>query len=268
TTVALDNNPGMGALDFSFGEALPVISGTLAFDTLDLRSFLSAFTPLAPTGEAGPGEIDTSFADKINLDLRVSAAHATAGPVQLADVAATAQVKNGLAVFDISDASAFGGNIQSSLRFDRKLEGTQVEIRLLASDVDGGAFATAAGMTRLVPVGTATVSVILKGPGKSWNSIFENADGSVSATVGPGALTGLNLPAFLKRTDQGGFFALDDVADGTLPIDGAEIKASISKGVARLDKAEANSAKSKIWLSGIASYAGRGLALSGGIVQP
>ncbi|RVC54975.1 AsmA family protein [Mesorhizobium sp.] len=265
TTVALDNNPGMGALDFSFSEALPVISGTLAFDTLDLRSFLSAFTPITPTGEAGPGEIDTSFADKINLDLRLSAAHATAGPVQLADVAATAQVKNGLAVFDISDASAFGGNIQSSLRFDRKPEGTQVEIRLLASDVDGGAFATAAGMTRLVPVGTATVSVILKGPGRSWNSIFENADGSVSATVGPGALTRLNLPAFLKHTEQGGFFALDDVADGTLPIDGAEIKASISKGVARLDKAEANSAKSKIWLSGIASYAGRGLALSGGV---
>ena len=76
------------------------------------------------------------------------------------------------------------------------------------------------------------------------------------------------MPAFLKHTEQGGFFALDDVADGTLPIDGAEIKASISKGVARLDKAEANSAKSKIWLSGIASYAGRGLALSGGVIQP
>jgi len=268
TAVALDNNPGMGALDFSFGEALPVISGTLAFDTLDLRSFLSAFTPLAPAGETGPGEIDSSFADRINLDLRLSAAHATAGAIQLADVAATAQVKNGLAVFDISDASAFGGNIQSSLRFDRKPEGTQVEIRLLASDIDGGAFGTAAGMTRLVPASTGTVSVILKGPGKSWSSIFENADGSVSATFGPGALSGLNLRAFLKHSEQGGFFALDDVADGTLPIDGAELKASISKGVARLDKAEANSAKYKIWLSGIASYAGRGLALSGGIIQP
>jgi AsmA protein len=268
TAVALDNNPGMGALDFSFGEALPVISGTLAFDTLDLRSFLSAFTPLAPAGETGPGEIDSSFADRINLDLRLSAAHATAGAIQLADVAATAQVKNGLAVFDISDASAFGGNIQSSLRFDRKPEGTQVEIRLLASDIDGGAFGTAAGMTRLVPASTGTVSVILKGPGKSWSSIFENADGSVSATFGPGALSGLNLQAFLKHSEQGGFFALDDVADGTLPIDGAELKASISRGVARLDKAEANSAKYKIWLSGIASYAGRGLALSGGIIQP
>jgi AsmA protein len=267
TEIALDDNPGMGALDFSFGEARPVISGTLAFDTLDLRRFLSAFTPLAPTSGAGPGEIDTSVADRINLDLRLSAAQATAGAIQLAEVAATAQVKNGLAVFDISDASAFGGNIQSSLRFDRKPGGTQVEMRLLASDIDGGAFGTAAGMTRLVPIGTGTVSVILKGPGRTWDSIFENADGSVSAKFGKGALSRLNLPAFLKHTEQGGFFALDDVSDGTLPIDGAELKANISNGVAKIEKAEANSAQYKVWLSGIASYAGRGLALSGGIIQ-
>ncbi|MER9564570.1 AsmA family protein [Mesorhizobium sp. M0571] len=268
TALTLDNNPGMGALDFTYGETLPVISGTLAFDTLDLRSFLSAFTPVPSAGAAGPGEIDTSFADRINLDLRLSAAHATAGAIQLVDVAATAQVKNGLAVFDISDASAFGGNIQSSVRFDRKPAGTEVEIRLLASDIDGGAFGTAAGMTRLVPIGTGTVSVILKGPGRTWDSIFENANGSLSATFGAGALSRLNLPAFLKHTEQGGFFALDDVSDGTLPIDGAELKASVSNGVARIDKAEVNSAQYKIWLSGIASYAGRGLALSGGIVQP
>ncbi|OBQ62650.1 AsmA family protein [Mesorhizobium erdmanii] len=268
TALALDNNPGMGALDLSLGDAQPVISGTLAFDTLDLRSFLSAFTPLEPASGAQSGNVEANFADRVNLDLRLSAAHATAGTIQLADVAATAQVKDGLSVFDISDASAFGGNIQTSLRFDRKPEGTQVEIRLLASDVDGGAFGTAAGMTRLVPVGTGTVSVILKGPGRTWDSIFENADGSVSATFGPGALSKFNLPAFLKHTEQGGFFALDDVSDGTLPIDGAEVKATISRGVARLDKAEANSAKYKIWLSGIASYAGRGLALSGGVIQP
>ncbi|TIO04709.1 AsmA family protein [Mesorhizobium sp.] len=267
TEIALDDNPGMGALDFSFGEARPVVSGTLAFDTLDLRSFLSAFTPLAPASGTGPGEIDTSVADRINLDLRLSAAQATAGAIQLAEVAATAQVKNGLAVFDISDASAFGGNIQSSLRFDRKSGSTQVEIRLLASDIDGGAFGTAAGMTRLVPIGTGTVSVILKGPGRTWDSIFENADGSVSAKFGKGALSRLNLPAFLKHTEQGGFFALDDVSDGTLPIDGAELKANISNGVAKIEKAEASSAQYKVWLSGIASYAGRGLALSGGIIQ-
>ncbi|TGV13666.1 AsmA family protein, partial [Mesorhizobium sp. M4B.F.Ca.ET.143.01.1.1] len=65
TTVTLNNNPGMGALDFSVADGRPVVAGTLAFDTLDLRSFLSAFTPVAPTGEVGPGDIDTSFADRI-----------------------------------------------------------------------------------------------------------------------------------------------------------------------------------------------------------
>ena len=213
-------------------------------------------------------DLNAGFTDRLNLDLRLSAARATAGAIQLVDVAATAQVKNGLSVFDISDASAFGGNLQASLRFDRKPDGTQAEIRLLASDVNGAAFGAAAGMTRLVPTGTGTVSVILKGPGKAWNSILENADGSISATFGPGTLTGFNLPAFLKRSEEGGFFALDDVADGNLPVDGAELKASISKGVARIDKAEANSAKAKIWLTGIVPYAGRGLALSGGVVQP
>ncbi len=265
TELMLNKNPGMGALDLSFDDALPVVSGTLAFDTLDLRSFLSAFTPIGSSNGQLPDEIDTSFADRLNLDLRLSAAHATAGPIQLTDVAATAQVKNGLAVFDISDAAAFGGNIQSSLRFDRKPEGTQVEMRLLASDINGAQFGAAAGMKRLVPSGTGSVSIILKGPGKTWDSIMDNADGSISANFGQGTLTGLNLPAFLKRCQEGGFFPLDEVADGTLPIDGAELKANIANGVARIDKAEARSAKTRLWVSGIVPYAGGGLALSGGV---
>jgi len=142
-----------------------------------------------------------------------------------------------------------------------------VEMRLLASDVNGAQFGAAAGMTRLMPTGTGTISIILKGPGRAWDSILESANGSISATFGPGNLTGLNLPAFLKRNQQGGFFALDEVSDGTVPIDGAELKASISNGVARIDKAEAKSAKTKIWLSGIVPYAGHGLALSGGITS-
>ena len=266
--ISLSNNPGTGAFDFSFADARPVMAGTLAFETLELHSFLSAFTPLALPGGPATKEADASLANRLDLDLRVSAAHATAGVIQLADVAATAQVKNGLAAFDISDATAFGGSVQASLRMDRKPQGAQTEVRLLASNVDGAGFGAAAGMAQLVPTGKGNVSIILKGPGMTWDSILENADGSLSASFGAGNLTGFNLPAFLKRNDQGGFFALEDVADGTVAVDGVELKATISKGVARIDKAEAVSPKSRIWLTGIASYAGRGLALSGGVVQP
>lgn len=267
TQITLDKNPGMGALDFSFADGRPVVSGTLAFETLDLISFLSAFTPLSAPANQVSGEIDPTFADRLNLDLRLSAARATAGTIPLAEVAATAQVKNGLAAFDVSDAAAFGGNIQASLRFDRNPGGTQVEMRMLASDINGGAFGKAAGMPVLMPTGTGTVSIILKGPGKGWNSILENADGSISATFGPGSLTGLNLPAFLKRNSERGFFPLEAVDDGTVAIDGAELKASIAKGVIRIDKAQATSGKSRLWLTGIMPYAGRGLALSGGITD-
>jgi AsmA protein len=265
--IVLDKNPGMGALDVSLVEGRPVIAGTLAFETLDLGAFVSAFTPLISSRGEVAGEIDTSIAGRLNLDLRLSAARATAGAIALSEVAAAAQVKNGLAAFDVSDAAAFGGHVQTSLRFDRNPGGTQVELRLLASDINGGAFAKAAGLSRLMPTGTGTISVILKGPGKDWNAILENADGSITATFGPGSLPGLDLPSFLKRNSERGFFPFDDVDDGTLAIDGAELKASIAKGVVRIDKAQATSGKSRLWLTGIMPYAGRGLALSGGIVD-
>lgn len=258
--VTLNGSPGTGVLELSL-HSVPSIAGTLAFDTIDVIAFASAFVPAG----SSPTAIDTSFADHVNLDLRLSAAKATAGSITLAEVAATAQVKGGLAAFDISDAEAFGGNVQAGVRFDRKPGGTQAELRLLASDIDGGAFGTAAGMSHLVPIGRGTVSVILKGPGTSWETLLQNADGSVSATFGVGAIAGLDLQAFAARAAEGGFFSLDEVAEGTLPVDGVELKAAISNGVARIDKAEARTPANRIWLTGIVPYLGRGLALSGAI---
>ncbi|MGS1095031.1 AsmA family protein [Aquamicrobium terrae] len=268
--IMLDKNPGTGALDLAFGETgRPVLSGTLAFETLDLGPFVSAFTPLvAPAEAAGnAGDIETTLAGLLNLDLRLSAAKATAGAIPLTELAATVQVKDGLSVFDVSDAGAFGGNIQTGIRFDRKPGGTQAEMRLLASDINGAAFGAAVGMTRLMPTGKGTISVILKGPGKGWHSVMESADGSISATFGPGTLSGLDLAAFIRRNGEGGFFPLDDVDDGSVPIDGAELKASVAKGVVRIEKAQANHGGSRLWLTGIMPYAGRGLALTGGIAS-
>src|SRR5690606_38390753 len=97
----------------------PKVTGTLAFKSLDLPSFLAAFTPLPPDPKSAETSISTSEANGFNLDLRLSAAAATAGSIKLSDIAATAQVKDGLAAFDISDAQAFGGNIQFGMRVDR-----------------------------------------------------------------------------------------------------------------------------------------------------
>lgn len=265
TEIELDGNSGMGVLDVSLADTVPSIAGTLAFETLDLRSFLAAFTPLTTeVGDQSEGT-GTAFADQIILDLRLSAARATAGSLAMTDVAATAQVKNGLAVLDISDATALGGTLQAGMRFDRKSESDQMEVRLLASDIDGAILGAAAGASNIVPTGKGTISIILKGPGTSWNAMLENADGSVTANFGAGNIAGIDLDAFLKRASEPGFFALGDFGEGALPVLGTELKARISNGVVRIEKAEAKAETHTISLSGLVPYVGGGLVLSGAV---
>lgn len=264
--ISIDGNPGIGGLDVSFKGPIPSISGTLAFDALDMQSFLAAFTPLAVPDNQDPGVHRAPLANQVNLDLRLSAVKATMGTVAMSDVAATAQVKDGLAVFDISDASAFGGSLQAGFHITHHREGNSVELRFLASGIDGAAFAKTAGI-KMFPKAKTNISVSIKGPGGDWSSILANGAGKVSASFANGSIDGIDLPGFLKRAAAGGFFPLSDVSRGRLAIDSAEIKGTIENGVLKIDKAVAKTAAHRIEIGGIIIYSGRGLALSGSVAQ-
>jgi len=264
--IEIDGHHGSGAIDVSFAKGHPAISGSLAFETFDMAAMLAAVSPLAASEETPDGEAPPK-PDPLDFDLRLSALRASAGTVQMSDVAATAQVRDGFAAFDISDAESFGGNLQASIRFDRKAHGPMFELRLLASDVDGGAFGSAAGMTRLVPIGRGTVSVILKGPGSGLEQMLVHASGSVSATFGQGALSQFDLNEFLRRMREGGFFSLAEVSGGSLPIQSAVFKARIADGVAYIETAEAVSGSRTLRLSGVVPYIGGALALTGTVDQ-
>lgn len=266
--ITLGGNTGIGALNYTFNKVVPELAGTLAFDRLDLKSFVSAFTELPIGTRARQSEIDTAFIDQINLDLRLSASEATAGQISLSGVAATANIKEGLAVFDISDSTAFSGNVQAGFRIDRKDGNNHGEVRLLASDVDAAAFTMALGQPRLVPEATGTISIILKGPIEDWESIPETASGSIVAKFGAGRIVGLDFSTFLDRVAKDGFFSLGSVSEGSLTIEQAELKATISEGVAQLEKAEVTTTEGTIALAGIVPYLGRSLALSGAISAP
>lgn len=261
--LTFDGNSGMGVLDMTFDQSPPGITGTLAFKTIDLQSFLSAFTPL-PAAPSDAGKVSqTSFTNGFNLDLRLSATSAAVDTVALAGVAATAQVKDGLAAFDISDATAFGGTVQFGMRVDREIGGDLFELRATAKNIEGRQVAAKLGMDRLIPHARGSLSLILKGSGPGWESVLENARGSISASFGKGTVPGLDLDAFLSRNASGGFFALSQVQDGSLPVDSIELKATLSDGIARIDKAEAVSGKRTISLGGLIPLVGRGIALSG-----
>lgn len=259
--ITLDGNQSVGVLELSLQNSLPAVAGTLAFEALDLDTFITTFTPLEPDAGNRAGNV----ARRVNLDLRLSATRASAVGVALTDVAATAQVKGGLSVFDISDATALGGAVQASIKLDDSLEDGPMELRFMGTDIDGAAFGNAVGMTRLLPAGRGNLSLILRGRSGDWATMLETAKGSVSASFGQATLSGFDLAGFLQRARARGFFPLDEVAGGSLRVEGLEVKATIAGGIARMDKAEARTAQERIVLTGIVPYMGRGLALTGAV---
>ena len=261
--ISLAENPGMGVLEVSFGEDNPALSGTLAFENLDLVSFLSALA-ISPSPTGGPnGDVSSPAIGRLNLDLRLSADNASAGPVALSDVAAAVQITDSLATFDISDASGFDGSISTGFRIDREAGQETGEFRLLATDIDSGDFAAALGVERMALNARGKLSVILNGPVAMPGAFLRTAGGSISATFDTGTIADFDLNGFVKRAGDGGFFALNEVAEGTLAFERAELKASVANGVVSIEKAEAKTADQILTLAGIVPYTGRSLALSG-----
>ncbi|EKF20592.1 AsmA family protein [Nitratireductor pacificus] len=261
--IGLGDNSATGVFDIAFTEPQPTVTGTLAFKSLDLRSLLSTLTPVP----GAPGDaMKSPVSRRANLDLRLSAATASAGSVSMTGVAATAQVRDGLVSLDISDAIAFGGMLQVGVRLDNMENRNQAELRISAEDINGEDIASKLQLTHLMPKSRGSFSVFLKGRGDTLERVLETADGSISANFGKGVIPGLSLESFREHNDKGTFFPLADIADGELPIEGAELKATLAGGIAWIDKAEARlGSQEVITLGGLVPFAGRGIALSGSI---
>ncbi|MBO6718162.1 MAG: AsmA family protein [Rhizobiaceae bacterium] len=264
-TVTLDGNPSRGTLEVALGGAVPAITGTLAFDTINLQSFLSAFSALTPDRWGRYSTMDGRVSEQMGLDLRLSANTATAGSLSFTDVAATAQIKGGLAAFDISDARGFGGTVQAGFRIDHPGAADRVEVRLRGVGIDLGALAKTMQVSHLMPIARGDLMLSLKGDGNDWPSIIRTAQGNFSLNLGPGSMAGVDLPTFAERASQGDFFSLNDIAGGSVSFNRLSVKAKILNGTARLEKAEVETVDRLVTLSGLVPLPGRGLALSGTI---
>lgn len=261
TRVSIDGSSATGVLEFALAQRIPALSGTLAFQTLDLNS-LFATIGVADGPASLTGGVGTIPDHGIDLDLRLSSEKATSGSFSLTDMAATARIKGGLATIDISDAAAFGGNVQAGVRINRKPEGEIVEVRFLGEEVDGGIVAAFAPLIRILPSAKGNISLMLKAPAGTWSEMLASGEGTVAASFGEGVIQKFDIAAFLSRLAKGDFFALDEVASGSLAVKGVVVKAAVSKGIARITKAEIRAANATISASGIIPSVG-GLALSG-----
>jgi AsmA protein len=271
-----DESPAKGVIEIGFEQETPAVTGTLAFEKLNLRRLFSIFVPLPVSQPRSPSErdqnerdtIDTSFINRSELDLRLSAQTATAGPVSMTGVAAAVQIRGGRAMFDIGDAKAFNGILQANLQIVRDLKTASGELRFNASDIDSSQLFAALGFDKPFINGKGNVSLFMKGPANRWSGLLNNAQGNVSVQLNNGQMQGFSVQDFLTKAQSQGFFALERQDNVSLAFNRLDMKANLSDGVASLENATLATSEGTLNLAGIVPFVDRSLALSGEVIFP
>lgn len=263
--IVVDENRGIGVLDVAIpADAPPRIAGTLAFNSLDITSFLQAFTPLPQSGKEIASTIDTRFLREIGLDLRLSSQSAKFGPVGMTNLAASARVAQGRATFDVSDATAYGGNLTGRIALLEEGVDGGAKLQLSARNTNLGEMFDALGLTGPLPRGVGTLDLQLTTPYPTWATAMSDLNGKFSLSLGPGTTPGVNLEKFRQLASSERFFQLSETATGEpFEFQSARFEAVITGGRAELTLGEIVGATSVISLSGVVPYLRGGLAVAG-----
>lgn len=261
--LTLDNAQASGVLDIAMPpEGVPQVGGTLAFDRIDLRAFLSAFSPLPGADQNAP-TIDTAFIHQFGMDLRLSAKTAEFAPFSLQDLAAGMRIENGRASFDIGDSTFLGGRMTGriSLAENGFRGGGQLQMSL--GNVDIGGIVSALALPGPLPSGIGSADFELSTDRPLWATTVSDMSGRFKLRMGSGTLNHFNARAFAEQAAKNAFFSASQAANGTFDFIRADVEARLDRGLAELTKAEIEGNEKLLTLSGMIPYRTGSVALAG-----
>lgn len=261
-SMSIDGNGGKGVLEIGLNQpdTGPALTGTLDFQSLDIRAFLSAFVDVQ--GLIGTGAVETSrAASQMTADFRISAASATFGDLRLGDLAATAQVSEEVAIFDIGDAQAYGGHVQARLSLSPGIDGETAEVMLSGQNVDTAAIGEAYALPRALPRGRGNFSVTLSGPAAGPLRSTRDLAGTIAIEMAAGVMPGFSLDALFERKQIARYFSLDMDA-AAQRFETARLYGDIAEGLLTLKETRITYPQGDVLLSGIVSLGSGSLAVT------
>ncbi|ATP12010.1 hypothetical protein BHOIPH791_01630 [Bartonella henselae] len=187
-----------GALEVDFQDYVPIIIGSLAFDNLDFDLLRSVFSSVKEKNQF------LDMADRIGVDVRLSAPQAKVGNVVLTDLAAAIQIKNGHGIFDLGHANVFGGALQSNIQITSVGQKMQLEGRVSGTSIDTKVAAEVLGIRPFAQSKTNFIMTV-KTLASSWSEIFAKMQGELTLNMFSGRLLGYDLndlPTRLFKKEQ------------------------------------------------------------------
>ncbi len=256
--INFNGNPASGVFELKPDGRIPALSGTLAFEKLDLASFLGAFSVGIAPGSTKPG---VNFLQQINLDLRLSASKANAGTLPLTEVAAAIRIKDGHADFDLGDAAIAGGRLRGDLKVQEADGLPDASVMLRFSDLDPAQFFGKSGG----PVISAPVGGTFAAEGKygAFLPFILTAQGDLELESSGGGVRNFGLADFRRRLDAGVLFNLPMNDGGVVALNSMRLKARVKDGVAIVSDGRLSLAGGEIAFTGALPIVSDSVALSG-----
>lgn len=260
----VDQTSATGAVEFAAdaGKA-PKLTGTLAFNQMDIRSALSALSITQPSdARPHPAPEGIGLIEQIDIDLRLSAQSASFGPLEARHIGASILSGGGKTSFDIGDSEFEGGQLIAHFG-TVKGSGGGGDLDVAIRDADLGAAAEKLALTGPLPLGTGSLDIDLSTDRPLWATSATDVSGSAKLYVTSGAIPRLDAATFRSLAGTKPFFRIGDAAGGDLDFDTAEIKAEFAKGSAEIRTARIAGRHGILTLTGMVPYGTSGMALAG-----
>ena len=262
----VNDTHGTGILSLSRpADAKPRVSGTLAFDRLNITRLLSAFSLDLPSADeaSAEGERPPRLLQWPDFDLTLSATRADLPPFELGDVAASIMATSKTAQFDIADAAFEGGDLTASFIGAGSGFARGGDLTLSIRNADFAAVADHLQVTGPVARGKGSIDLVLKTGQPAWETGLSDMSGTFKFSSPGGVATGINAPAIRKLAATSAYFQLSAGGEGSLPYDRLDYSARFANGSAEVIEARLAGPEETLTVTGIVPYADNALALSG-----
>ena len=225
-----------GSLEFSRLAGKTSVSGTLAADTLDISALWDQpGSILDSSGRWSRQPLIAAPSRTLDLDLRVSASHASWGDHRIEAAAASVMQKDRRLTVRLLDATSCQGQLSGEFSVQGAPGGLQMQASASLANGDIGAVLSEWGVAAFAGRGGYEVS--FRAVGASPAELAASLTGSAKLELQDGAINGVNFEQGLRRSQRHPVDFARDLAIGTTNFSSARAQLEITGGQAQIVEA-------------------------------
>jgi AsmA protein len=225
-----------GSLNFSRAAGRTSVSGTLAADAVDISALWGQPGPMLDTsGQWSRQPLFSAPSETLDLDLRVSASHASWRGHQLEAVAASVLQKDRRLTVRLLDAMSCQGQLSGEFSLQSAPDGLHMQAQALLENGDIGAVLSEWGVTAYAGRGGYEGS--LHAVGASPAELAASLSGSATFELQGGTINGVNFEQALRRSVHRPVDFTRDMSTGETNFSSARGRLEIAGGQAQIVEA-------------------------------